>query len=77
MAEAGEARGRKRSAFVAKLYRDDDDLDDLKVLAGGDIDSDLDEPDRKRDRKRKQKSVLKTEEAVGIKIAKLVSQLVI
>ena len=74
MAEAGEARGgRKRSAFVAKLYRDEDDLDDLKVLAGGEIDSDLEETERKRDRKRKDKSVLKTEESVGIKIPKLVS----
>ena len=38
---------KKRSAFVAKLYRDEDDLQELKVLAGGDdnIDSDFEEKD--------------------------------
>jgi hypothetical protein len=59
---------------VAKLYRDEEDLDDMKVLAGGDIDSDIEETaDRKRDVKRKEKTDLKSEEPIGIKIGKLVS----
>ena len=46
--------GRKRSAFVAKLYRDEEDLDELKVLGGDDFDSDLNEEmptERKREKK--------------------------
>ena len=37
------AVGKKRPNFVSKLYRDQDDLNELKVLAGGDdnIDSDF------------------------------------
>ena len=43
--EAGlEEKGntRKRSAFMAKLYRDEDELDELKVLAGDQFDSEVD-----------------------------------
>ena len=32
--EERDQKQRKRSAFVAKLYRDEEDLDELKILAG-------------------------------------------
>lgn len=32
--EERDHKQRKRSAFVAKLYRDEEDLDELKILAG-------------------------------------------
>lgn len=54
MLEERDQKHRKRSAFVAKLYRDEDDLDELKVLAGNDFDSEVDEEvdkPRKRDKK--------------------------
>lgn len=75
---AERSKGKKRSAFVAKLYRDDDDLDEMKVLAGDEFDSDIDEAtERKRDKKQREKSVIKTDaETEGIKISKLVSQLI-
>jgi len=39
----------KRSAFTAKLYKDDDDMEEMKVLAGDNFDSELDErPDQKK-----------------------------
>jgi hypothetical protein len=69
-----DKKARKRSAFVAKLYRDDDDLDEMKVLAGDEFDSEMDEqmPEKKRERKAKDKSE-KVDENAGIKIGKLVS----
>ena len=83
--------GKKRSAFVAKLYRDDDDLNELKVLAGGDdnIDSDFEEKhdlpldsenagQRKREQKMKKKSEDKSfmgSEVPTTKIGRLVSQI--
>jgi hypothetical protein len=41
--EEKESRPNKRSAFTAKLYRDDNELEELKVLGGDQFDSDLDE----------------------------------
>ena len=83
--------GKKRSAFVAKLYRDDDDLNELKVLAGGDdnIDSDFEEKhdlqidsentgQRKREQKMKKKSDDKSfmgSDVPSTKIGRLVSQM--
>lgn len=32
---------KKRSAFLAKLYNNDDDVDDMKVLLGNEIDEDI------------------------------------
>jgi len=32
---------RKRGAFVANLYKDDNEIDEMKVLAGANFDSDL------------------------------------
>lgn len=76
---AEKSRGKKRSAFVAKLYRDDDDLDEMKVLAGDNFDSEGNEDvptEKKRDKKQRDKSELKVDgEAEGIKIGKLVSRL--
>lgn len=72
--------GRKRSAFVAKLYRDEEDLDELKVLGGDDFDEELNEDmpiERKRDKKLKDKVNNETEEAAGLKIGKLVSDFAI
>jgi hypothetical protein len=34
MIEEKSQKPQKRSAFTAKLYRDDNELEDLKVLAG-------------------------------------------
>ena len=44
MAEGKDAQtvaGKKRGAFVSKLYADEDEIDEMKVLAGEDFDSDL------------------------------------
>jgi hypothetical protein len=78
LGEIGDKKARKRSAFVAKLYRDDDDLDEMKVLAGDEFDSEVDEqvPERKRDKKLKAKSEVKVEENAGVKIGKLVSSII-
>jgi len=45
-----QKKRRAMSTFVQKLYRDDDELNDLKVLAGdGNFDSDVeDEQDRNK-----------------------------
>jgi hypothetical protein len=81
-----QKKSRKRSAFVAKLYRDDDELNELKVLGGENFDSDLEQDDddatRKRDLKSKSKSEVKkafgkdaaaASTVSSMKIAKLVS----
>ena len=77
--------GKKRPNFVSKLYRDQDDLNELKVLAGGDdnIDSDFEQKDEQgptSERKREQKMKKKTEDLSFMKtsneytkIGKLVS----
>ena len=64
---------RKRSAFVAKLYRDEDDLDELKVLGGQDFDSEVDEEGAEKPRKRdmKFKDKIKSVEVSTLKINKL------
>ncbi len=41
--EKTEKKATKRSAFTAKLYRDDNELEELKILAGDNFDSDVDE----------------------------------
>lgn len=41
--EQKEKKSVKRSAFTAKLYKDDDDLDEMKVLGGDNFDSDIEE----------------------------------
>lgn len=38
-------RPAKRNAFTAKLYRDDDELDDMKIIGGDQFDSEIDEKD--------------------------------
>ena len=65
---------------MAKLYRDED-VDELKVLAGEDFDSeiegDVEKPvDRKREKKLKEKSESKTLDSnvSALKINKLVSK---
>ena len=52
--------GKKRGAFVSKLYQDENEVDEMKILAGEDFDSDL-EPkeinsDGEVDKKRESKS---------------------
>ena len=92
-ARADPPPSKKRSTFLNKLYRDDDDLQELKVLAGGDdaIDSDFEgkeEPGmfdtEDKPKKREQKSKKKAEdksfmgsEVPSTKIARLVSEFVI
>lgn len=49
--EERERKSVKRSAFTAKLYRDDNELDEMKVLAGDQFDSDIDEQTKPRDAK--------------------------
>lgn len=63
---------------MAKLYRDEDDLDELKVLGGDEFDEELNDDmpiERKRDKKLKEKVNKETEEAAGLKIGKLVSDI--
>jgi len=77
------------NTFVQKLYRDDDELNDLKVLAGeGNFDSDVEDKDddekkaaqRKRDAKgdrkkddRKKDGIAKSVVLATTKVGKLVS----
>lgn len=60
MIEGKKERPNKRSAFTAKLYKDDNELEDLKILAGEKFDSDVDEsgkrPLKQRDSKAQSKS---------------------
>ena len=73
-----KGRAKKRSAFMAKLYRDEDELDELKVLAGDQFDSEVDEEivpssERKREKKQKEKTEVKTAPISVLRIEKLVS----
>ena len=60
----GALKRRAASTFVQKLYRDEDELNDLKVLGGDAFDSDVEDkeadnkPVKKRDQKREGKSEL-------------------
>lgn len=59
---------------MAKLYRDEEDLDELKILAGKDFDSEVDEEvDKPRKRDKKVKDKQKTVEVSSLRINKLVS----
>jgi pyrimidine operon attenuation protein/uracil phosphoribosyltransferase len=49
--EDREKKQVKRTAFTAKLYRDDNELDEMKILAGDQFDSDIDEQTKPRDAK--------------------------
>ena len=74
----------KRSAFTAKLYRDDNDLEEMKVLGGDQFDSDIDETSKKplkqREIKAQSKSKPKqdftTKQILSSKIGRLVSYLI-
>lgn len=75
-----EKRSMKRSAFTAKLYKDDDDLEEMKVLAGDNFDSDLDERPEQKKKPRDVKASRKQDFSVSTplitsKIGKLVSLL--
>lgn len=50
----------KRSAFTAKLYRDDNELEEMKVLAGDQFDSDIDENAKKPIKQREAKAQSKS-----------------
>ena len=76
--ERREQTGNKRSAFTAKLYADDDELDDIKVLAGDQLASDIEEPDvpqKPREAKAKSKQVLGVQQTqvIASRISALVS----
>ena len=65
---------RKRGAFVANLYKDDNELDEMKVLGGDAFDSDLEknsdddsELDEHAKKKREQKAARKTEGKLAAK----------
>ena len=81
-------QGKKRSAFVAKLYKDEDDLQELKVLAGGEqnfdsdievdelgSDSDQGEIQKKRQQKVSQKGESKAFTGLSKKPAEAVSKI--
>ena len=86
-AVAGMPGKRQRSTFMAKLYKDEDDLNELKMMAGDDnFDSDIESKDadeegqeKKREIKLRTKSEAKGLKAISgqgtssIKIPKLVS----
>ena len=72
---------RATSTFVQKLYRDEDELNELKVLAGdGNFDSDVEDKEdaqasikAKRDSKRSQKTDGRMKVTTTAKVGKLVS----
>jgi len=53
---------KKRSAFTAKLYKDDDELENLKILGGDQFDSDLDEKQGAKVKPRDAKAAAKTKQ---------------
>lgn len=60
------------SNFVQKLYRDDDELNELKVLAGEDnFDSDIEEKDDSAAKNRKRDSKMASKQQLGAQGSKL------
>jgi len=65
---------RAASTFVQKLYRDEDELNDLKVLAGNEnFDSDVEDKDEGVRASRKRESKLETKQEFGAKSSKVMS----
>jgi hypothetical protein len=69
-----EQKPQKRSAFMAKLYKDDNELDEIKVLLGNQVDSDIDDkPIKPREIKAKSKISDLSKPSLISRIGRLVS----
>jgi hypothetical protein len=68
--------GKKRGAFISKLYADENEVDEMKIIAGEDFDSDLEpkevnsdgEEKNKRDSKASRKASTKLGGRTGIDV---------